>query len=188
MNGTIDDGPYRLSGNSASSASTLVDGADVFVSGVSDNSHSFDVSDASGSFSFTNLAFGTYRLMADVPGMLCTPVEFTLSAASPTADISLVMGDQITAIAELQDATVSSAYPNPAHEIANFDVQLKSAMLISIQVISADGRLVESTKQAVNAGRQALQVSTGSLAQGVYFVQFLSANGQLISVKKMSVN
>ena len=188
VNGTIDDGPYRLSGNSASSASTLVDGADVFVSGVSDNSHSFDVSDASGSFSFTNLAFGTYRLMADVPGMLCTPVEFTLTATSPTADISLVMGDQITAIAELQDAAVSSAYPNPAYEIANFDVQLKSAMLISIQVISADGRLVESTKQAVNAGRQALQVSTGSLAQGVYFVQFVSANGQLISVKKMSVN
>ena len=43
------------------------------------------VSDDNGQFSFTNLAYGTYTVYPEIPGLLTIPAVITLSATNPTS-------------------------------------------------------------------------------------------------------
>ncbi len=52
----------------------------------SNNGIAYQYSDAQGEFSFSNLAYGTYKLFGDVWGKTSTPLIVTISASNPNAD------------------------------------------------------------------------------------------------------
>ncbi|MFN5372508.1 MAG: carboxypeptidase-like regulatory domain-containing protein, partial [Bacteroidia bacterium] len=77
VSGSIDDGPYRLMDPESAGVESAnpVAGADVVVTNLSGNPQRWTDADNSGNYAISNLDYGTYRLMADEPGMLCVPIE-----------------------------------------------------------------------------------------------------------------
>jgi PKD repeat protein len=187
VNGDIDDGPYRLSGSSASSASTLVSGADVFVTDFVGNPQRFTVSNLDGTFQINDLAYGTYRLFSDITGMLCVPVEFTLSAETPNVSINLVMGELVLSTSTVSEVVGSNIYPNPASEIARIDLNLNASQTVNMSLVAADGKIVWSSTQVVNSGKQSILIPVSTIAKGFYFLKLNGMNNQVIGVRKLSV-
>jgi PKD repeat protein len=188
VNGDIDDGPYRLSGASGtSSASTLVSSADVFVTDLVGNPQRYTVTNASGQFQVSNLAYGTYRLFSDIPGMLCVPVEFSLSPETPEVMINLVMGDLVTSLVTANEAISGDVYPNPVADIAHINLNLASSQDVNVSLIAADGKTVYSSTQVLQSGKQVITIPTTSIANGFYFLKLIGLNNHVISVRKISV-
>jgi hypothetical protein len=187
VNGDIDDGPYRIGGAAGASSAALVSNADVIVSDLSGNPQRFTISDVNGEFMIADLAFGTYRLMADVAGMVCIPVEFTISENTPNVSISLVMGDEITGLAETQETSLPVVYPNPAVEQFNIRLNLKQKETLNITITTTAGQLIRTESRTLSAGTQTLGVPVSDIANGIYFIRLLDANNKTIGVHKISV-
>lgn len=187
VNGDIDDGPYRLAGSSSSSASTLVSGADVFVTDLVGNPQRFTISNLDGTFQVTDLAYGTYRLFSDVTGMICVPVEFTLAEETPNVTINLVMGEMVLSTSVSTEGLSGNVYPNPASDIARIDLNLSVTQTIAMSLIAADGKVVWNSSQVVNAGKQSVLIPVSTIAKGFYFLRLNGMSNQVIGVRKLSV-
>jgi PKD repeat protein len=188
VGGSIDDGPFRLYNPEFSSALAPVAGAQIIVTDLSNVPQRWITADNNGNFNITDLAYGTYRLMADEPGMTCVPVEFTLSEATPGVDIALVMGDDITGIATpITSILQGDVYPNPASTQANLHIQLNDAARLSYSLVTVTGQLVWSASDNSAAGQRTLQIPVSGLSKGMYLLNVYGENGQLLGVRKLSI-
>ena len=80
------------------------------------------------------------------------------------------------------DANIS-LYPNPAHGTAT--VEIKDAKVGSVVVLNALGQRIGA--QAKGQGQEKLTLDISALKAGLYFVQILSADGQLKIYKELMV-
>ena len=188
VGGSIDDGPFRLYNPEYSSAQSPVMGAQVIITDLADVPQRWIESDASGNFQMSDLAYGTYRLMADQPGMTCLPIEFTLSEETPGVDIDLVMGDDITGIQEPITAIVQGeVFPNPAQTSASIRIQLPVAGKLAYTLTTLTGQVVVNGAETTASGKQTLNIPVSGLAQGLYVLNLFGDNGQLLGVRKLNV-
>jgi PKD repeat protein len=188
VGGSIDDGPFRLYNPEFSSSLAPVAGAQIIVTDIFDVPQRWVTADNNGNFNITDLAYGTYRLMADEPGMTCVPVEFTLSETTPGVDIALVMGDDITGIATpITSVLQGDVYPNPASTQANLHIQLNEAARLSYSLVTVTGQLVWSAADNSAAGQRTLQIPVSGLSKGMYLLNVYGENGQLLGVRKLSI-
>ncbi|MFN3940499.1 MAG: T9SS type A sorting domain-containing protein [Chitinophagales bacterium] len=77
-----------------------------------------------------------------------------------------------------------SAYPNPANESINL-MSSFSANVHAIKILNIVGKEVMYNVWQGTSGRMTMNIS--QLPEGIYFVQFLSPEGNIMNTKKISV-
>jgi PKD repeat protein len=188
VGGSIDDGPFRLSNPELSSSMSPVLGAQVVITDLANVPQRWVRTDNSGAFSITDLAYGTYRLMADEPGMTCLPIEFTLSEQTPGVTIDLVMGDEITGIVSYETSFVQGdVYPNPSNSLANLNIELIKPASLTMTMTSITGQVTWTKTNSFLQGKSSIQIPVRGIADGLYFLSIYSYKGQLITTRKMQV-
>jgi hypothetical protein len=81
----------------------------------------------------------------------------------------------------------SALYPNPANTATTLEIELLNEANISVQVVDVTGQAVYTNAlNSLSAGKHAIQINTGSFAQGVYFVNI--NNGAAVTSKKLVIN
>jgi hypothetical protein len=189
VGGNIDDGPFRLMDPESAGVenSNPVAGADVIVTNLSGNPQRWMDADDYGNFNINNLAYGTYRLWADEPGMTCVPIEFTISPEFPSVFIELVMGEDLTGIEDNAAITaLGEIYPNPASTNTFIKLNSNSTDDIIIQVSSLDGKVVHRVKQSVS-GSSFIEIPSSGFAAGMYILQIRSAEKALSLTRKLQI-
>jgi PKD repeat protein len=147
-----------------------------------DNCLTYIKSNSGGVFEFTGLAYGTYKVMAEVPGMFTYPASITLSEESPyVEDISIVVyydeiaygiGNDIgTRIAGLGDL-----YPNPAREYTKLEFNLLESGHVQIFILNQAGQVADKYSINCTTGNHILQLNTSGLSAGMYRVMVLFGN------------
>ena len=188
VGGSIDDGPFRLSNPAYSSAQAPVSGAQIVIVNPFNQPQRWVAADASGNFNIADLAYGTYRLMADEPGMTCIPVEFTLSEQTPGVNIAMTMGGDITGIAVPVTSVIQGdVYPNPAHTNASLQLQLLQTEKLSYSLTSITGQMVWSSGELTAVGQRIIQIPVNGIANGLYLLNVYGRNGHVMGVRKLSV-
>lgn len=144
--------------------------------------------DADGNFSMDDLAFGTYRLWTDLPGIPSTPVEFTLSEEAPDIDFTLLIDDVIQAIQNTeQSSLLGELFPNPAATSAQLNISLVRSTKLSVELHSLTGQSVWNNRQTYAAGKQTLLLPVGELEKGLYLLTIHDENNTLIGVRKLII-
>lgn len=138
-------------------------------------------SDEAGSFEFIQLAYGTYQVMAEVPGMFTYPTTITISEENPVIeDISILVydeeipfgiGDDITKLAGL-----GNLYPNPARDHVILPFELKENRQLQFFVINQCGQVIEKSTGFYHAGDHQVQINTAALLPGMYRIMVLAEN------------
>jgi len=185
VGGSIDDGPFRLMDPESAGveSSNPVAGAKVIVTNLSGNPQRWMDADDSGNFNIDNLAYGTYRLLADEPGMTCVPIEFTISPDFPSVFIEIVMGEELTGIeSNSQVLSVGDVYPNPSQNNTFLKLNSSTTEEITIQVIGLDGKMVFQSTQRI-AGNSVIEIPSSTFAPGMYFLR-LNANDNGVAVNR----
>ena len=189
IGGMVDEGPIRLMSPEASGlAEGPVSGANVLVTDLFGNPQRWTKSNTNGGFSIGNLDYGTYRLMADVAGIPCVPIEFTIAPGFENFDIMLVLGDGVTSVANpIASEFITEVFPNPAKDLGSIRLNKLSEGEIQLDIINLAGQTIVSQKENVSAGLQTLQLPVSGLANGSYLVNITDAAGNRIGVKRFSI-
>jgi len=184
VGGDIDDGPFKISAE----GTNPIANATVVVTNLSNVPQRWTKTDASGNFSLGNLAYGTYRLMADVAGMPCVPIEFTLSPETPTVDITLMMGTELTGIASYTQAEINGEiFPNPSSDIAQLKLNLQESKQLSFTLTTITGQTVWSQSQTITTGAQTITIPVNELAGGVYLLSLRDTQSKLMGVRRLVI-
>lgn len=154
-------------------------GATVILQTLDGNNVAYAIADANGNYSFSNLAYGTYRLFADFAGVTGNPTEVTISAITPSvSDAQILLGPAaITSVQETSAIDAISLYPNPTADNATLVVATSKTAQLSLNIVNMMGQVVGS--QTINAytGKNIVQVNTDGLTQGVYSLVLRDSNG-----------
>lgn len=119
-----------------------------------------------GSFRFTGLPFGTYRLRFDIPGISSPEIWVTLSPDSPEKlGVTLVI--ESTVDVEEPTAQEVDLYPNPATEEITI-VMPGSHADFHVQIIDMQGRVVLAGSQRSENG--IMHIEVGQYTPGLYHI------------------
>jgi hypothetical protein len=147
-------------------------------------------------FSYTNTV--TYAFPADSLYATClaaTVIGSTSDAAEDTVTANNIFCDTTTfkmhtsaipSVTNGTNVTKVFLFPSPAQNVANFDLDVVSAIQVTINIYDMVGRLV-TTKNVgtLSAGQHSIPVNTTELPNGVYIYNVIS--GTEISSGKFSI-
>jgi choice-of-anchor B domain-containing protein len=141
---------------------------------------------------FTN-GFGVYKggipgesdilLVFEKEGYITTSKAITLSQDNPQIADVLLEQNTVSTLPALKDVEWD-IHPNPAHDFVRVNLNTASEGLVTLRMTDFSGRPV-STYSILDKSN--INISTQSLANGVYTLSLLDANGHAVAVKKLSV-
>lgn len=126
----------------------------------------YTVTLADGSFRFTGLQLGTYRLRYDIPGIYSPDVWVTLTAENPELlQVSLVVNETVsTDEPEVKEVNI---YPNPATEEIKIQVPADESAL-DVRIVDMQGRIIYAGSAKSHHGIMLIEV--GQYAPGLYHI------------------
>ena len=135
-------------------------------------------SENNGSFDFSEIAFGTYTVYAEMTGLPTTPAEVTLSSENPTADITIEISPNgvTTGIENITSSIlkeVGNIYPNPVTNQASFEISLKKQTIINIYIYNQIGQLIQFKTINAQEGNSEIQILTNKFLHGVYTMKLV---------------
>ena len=161
---------------------STIENAAVILFNETDNCLTYIKSDKEGAFIFTGLAYGTYKVLADIPGKYTYPSIITLSANNPTiADIDIIVyeediahgiGDEI----ETRLTGLGDPYPNPARSHVNIEFMLKESGQVQVFVFNQSGQIVDKYSAYHYSGDNKVHINTSGLTSGMYKMMLLFGN------------
>jgi len=180
--GNVDEGANRLSEDAMNPVAMV----DIILLDDNNVPQMWTKASYNGSYSLNNIAYGTYRMFADVPGIICIPIEFTISPDFPNLEIDIVLGDGLTfIIRNEQEVKVGLPYPNPASELSMVNISNSTNQNLMIQLYDIQGRMMKQLS-AGNAAEQLISIPLADLSSGIYQMVILQ-NGTAIANRKLVV-
>jgi len=171
------DGLVFLEGNKEA-----VEDVEIILFNQGDNCLTYLKSGKGGTFEFESLPYGTYKVLADVPGKFTYPTTITLSADNPTVeDINIVIYDEDIYHGIGNDVVskltgLGDPYPNPARSYVNFKFNLVESGNIQVFVLNQSGQVVDKYSAHHFIGENLVQLNTSSLSSGMYKLMVLFGN------------
>lgn len=153
----------------------------------------------SGAVSGTDYTFNfTFTIPSDwdadnmhIVGMLLdTEGEINNGGGASIADAvanGYTEGQDVVGVKELSNIVSKyELYPNPTTNLANIDIELKSARDVSLQIVDISGKTVKTINFGQLNGSYTLPIGLSELKAGVYFVNLVI--GDRIITEKLLVN
>ncbi|NPD46327.1 MULTISPECIES: PKD domain-containing protein [unclassified Lentimicrobium] len=139
-------------------------------------------------FDFSNIAFGTYMVYAEVIGLTTQPAIITLSADNPTSHVEINITENgvttgLEDIASRYIARIGDIYPNPVGNIAYLEVEAQEATQVEVLIINQLGQVMYEAQEQLSMGTQRLEINTNQLKSGLYFLQLRNDGKNMISQK-----
>jgi hypothetical protein len=145
-------------------------------------------SEINSTFDFSDIAYGTYIVYAEITGLPTEPATLTLSADNPSAQITIQvdangattgLGEQPSAFIE----EIGNVYPNPVSQQASIQLKMKKQSVIRLFVYNQIGQLIQSKILTAQSGSSIVTFSTNKLTHGVYSLQIVSDDGAYFNQK-----
>lgn len=151
----------------------------------------YTYSNAQGEWEFSNVAYGTYQVYAEIAGKTTEPVTITIDATHEMINnIGLVVeslrvtGSEITSGIEEILMSTSHLYPNPTTGVASLTISTERSTNAEMVVLNAMGQEVMREELILNAGQQELKFNINNNPTGIYFMQ-LRIEGQSVLNEKI---
>ena len=171
------DGVVFLNGKN-----TVFEDVEIILFNESDNCLTYIKSGKNGIFEFSDLAFGTYKILAEVPGKFSYPTSIILSVDHPTVeDISIIVYDEDIYYGISNDINakltgLGDPYPNPARLYVNIRFNLLETGSVQVFILNQSGQVVDKYNSHHQTGENLLQMNTSNLSAGMYKVMVLFGN------------
>lgn len=98
-----------------------------------------------------------------------------------TMDQSMFTNPIIIGVNEVASFGSVSAYPNPASDLLNVDLNLNNSDNVNITLFNAIGQSVLAENRELRAGSNKVQLNTSALASGVYYLNVTSGNSTSVT-------
>lgn len=190
---SINSGPGNISGTLNNlNVRGEMEGVQVMLMNESMAPYTYFTTDASGTFSFENIPYGTYVLHAEVMGVHNTQATITLSADQPDATVNFIIdGNQASlSVDERYEILTGSVelYPNPATSQAWLEMNISENTDVAVEIFNQIGQMVSSEERFLTKGNNKFGISIGKAEPGLYLVRITASNGEFITRRLIKTN
>jgi len=151
-------------------------GVQVMLLDLNDNPLQYTYSDEQGRFTFDDLAYGTYKVYAEVLDKTTIPYLVTIGPDETEKDNILLLVESLQVVSGVENSITSTIqtlrlYPNPVSDMVYLELSLKDASAVNITVTDITGKtIVEEILNGVS-GNQTHRISMSTQMAGIYFVR-----------------
>lgn len=136
--------------------------------------------DDEGNYKFTNLPFGEYDVILEIPGQARKVVKITLSAENPNVTGVLFESEELTGTHNISALSSLTLSPNPTSNTLVIDTYFEETRDVVYSIIDINGKTLEASEFKANKGENTLQLDVTSMQAGVYNL-VLQSNDELIA-------
>ncbi len=138
-----------------------------------------------GAFSFPTMAYGTYYLHPEMPGVTSDNIMIVLTPEKPHADVVLTFtGNKIQGINDITTLVDQwSVYPNPVTDHVSVSLDMKQGTPVVAEIYNMTGQLLSSSTVVLHNGNNIISLSTASLTSGLFTLRIYSKEGVNIHTK-----
>ena len=181
-------GPGFIGGKISAGANKVGDplkNIEVILLSPTGNPVQYTYSDAKGVYSFKNLAYGTYKVWAEVLGRKTTPNWVTIGPDLPSIDyINIsVSSTQVRGTSGVVQTITADQniiiYPNPVDNELKIEINAIKGGRTGISVYDIQGRVVMQDVIATAPGPQVKGVNTSNLCTGLYLLKVQMEDGNV---------
>lgn len=187
--GTNPGGPGFIGGdvtagaNKGTAVGDPVAGREIILTDGNNNAVAYTYSDANGKFSFSNVAFGTYKIFGDVMGKTSNPLTFTIGANNPSVNTIRFVDNSSNFNATLYPSSVANAssklaaitaYPNPMSNTLYINGMEAIGGTKEVRIADITGKVVY---QHTFAAHEAGIIEVQPLSNGLYILQVATEEG-----------
>ena len=176
-------GPGFIGGNvlqGANKSGPALSDVSVLLLDDQDNPIQHASTDGNGAYSFSNLAYGTYKVIVEIPGLASTPQLITIGPNNEDeTEVSFeVNTTSVTAlgIEDHQQVAIKGLYPNPTKGILNLDLAFEQAAEVSITLINLVGQEILLKQVEATGGTEVISLDVKQVPAGVYMLKVQSGN------------
>ena len=150
----------------------------------------FTSSAQDGTFSFTDIAFGSYLVYPEMFGKSTTPTTVILDNSTPSVNTSFtIQGNNILGTrdeATFKKAGISEVYPSPATDQISVMVNSLGKKEFTIRVFSITGQVLDEFRFTVEKGGNKLTLHVNQLPEGLYYLNISDGQGETV-IRKMII-
>lgn len=133
-------------------------------------------SNSQGSYNFSQLPYGDYKLHVEMMGVAFTPYAFSISTSNPNPQIHFSVSNQGIAASLLQEAfTLEGIYPNPVHGQAYIRLTGNASGHVKARLLDMQGRLLAQQYYDLTEGINEFAFRVEGVVPGMYFMEVESA-------------
>jgi len=152
-----------------------------------ENALTYLLSNEEGLFEFEDIAYGTYKLKVEMPGVNSEIATVVLDQNNQTINVEFIVkgSSAFLSVSDLNMLTlhVGDIYPNPATNMANIDINMAENTDVQIHVFNQVGQEVYNMESSLIQGNQKLQFPVSDLVSGFYTIRISGQNGGTIMKK-----
>jgi len=185
--GQMTGGPGSTSGqiNMGDVSSALLDKINMILMNSLGQPIGFAKVTTAGAFNFSTLAYGTYYLHPEMPGVTSDNIMIVISAAKPHVDVVMTFtGKNIQGIHDVASQVSQwTVYPNPVTDHVSVSIDMKQGMTVTAEIFNLAGQVLSTREIVLQGGNNLINISTSGLPEGLYTLQLFSKDGVNIHAK-----
>ena len=180
--GSFNAGPGNITGTvSFDNGKGPGDNINVVLMDEEENAIAYILSNEEGLFEFGDVAYGTYKLKVEMPGVNSEIATVVLDEENQTINVEFfVKGSSAYLSVDNNMQIISSigeVYPNPVTDNASIEVTINENSNVTVNIFNQIGQVVYTSNIRLEPGKQLIRLNTAALPEGFYNVQFTSENG-----------
>lgn len=187
INGTV------TQGGKVNSGGTPVENVEVLLLDAQNNAIAYSITDASGHFEFTGIAYGTYTIWPEIAGLTTNPALISLDANTPAANLpfnitstAIVYG--INDILPESINQVGEIFPNPlVTNNAKILISATKDLTLDLNVYNQMGQKINTTQASILKGKNLVNIDIENLTNGNYLLVIRSSKGGNV-IRKFTVS
>jgi len=181
-NGVADITGIITQGNRLFGDGTPVTDVEIILLSESNIALDYRYSSEDGEFDFSTLAYGTYKVYAEVPGKSTSPALVILDENNQSATLGFEITEGAVHVLSVNDLenpslTIGEIFPNPVTDQAYIQVNLTESTLVEINIFNQMGQKVYSEMQNLEIGSHKIALNTEGLIRGVFVFSINTFNG-----------
>lgn len=158
-----------------------MEGVSVLLLDANHNAVTHTTTAADGSYSFSNIAMGTYYVHVEEVGKVTFDAEVTVDADNMNhTNVHFTIHENmvtLTGAYAVTNVEGFQVFPNPVRNTANIQLELTKSMDLTMTVTNLMGQEFINQPLNLNAGDNSFQVEMSELPTGLYMVSLKSETG-----------
>jgi hypothetical protein len=195
--GSNPGGPGFIGGDVTEGANKMGDigdpvaGVTVMLFDNSSNAIGYTYTDVNGAFGFSDLAWGTYQVYAEMLNKGTTPVVITIGPDQPSFESVhvLVFDTEITTSIDEPEIVLNTTglYPNPTNGSVSIELASEASINLQISIRDLTGRVVMNEMARLSVGGNKISLDATQLNEGYYNIEFMNVDAGVTLNEKLIV-
>jgi len=140
-----------------------------------------------GLFNFSELAFGTYKLKVEIPGVNSAIATVALNEETEIVNVEFIIkgSEAVLSVSALNSIVVNlgEVYPNPVTNNASININILEKTDLQLTIYNQMGQEVSNSEISLGFGNQQIELPVADLDAGFYTIQIKGQNGGSVAKK-----